>query len=792
MNLHELELEMSHLWAKSAVPGQDSGMTLYTHSLDVLGQMGEYYSLYTPEWPLPREPILLARVLAYAALVHDFGKIHPGFQRALQPGGPRFRNRHEILSLAFLGYLDVPPSELPWIEAAIALHHKSLFWLLGPSRPFFLGSTFNREGTSATELVQEVKASDAELLRAFLSLAGDAFRETGWIQFRPYPVGSETVNLLERIEDALRRVQQLEKRFRPVSDDWGRPAGPLPWPARRAGVIVRGFLLSADHLASFRTHPLRPGLTAIEEVKSALGLEDRHLRSHQRKAAAQVGSAILTAPTGSGKTEAGLLWAARQAQDGGLRGRTFLLLPYQASMNAMRQRIVEKFAPHLLGTPQAWDSEVALVHGRSTRAAYEKLLDREYTPADASQLARLQADLGHLNVAPIRICSPFQLIRLLFAPKGVEALIVALSSARLVFDEVHAYQPEATALALAAIHFVTEHFGSRVLFMTATLPTHLRIIIERVFGSLPAIKPEDDVLARPPRHRLQVVPHHVLTAESIRQIEVRVKRGSVLVVVNQVKRAVELCRVLRSKALDVHLLHSRFTHADRFRIEQFVRPSPGRVLVATQAVEVSLDVDYDTCFSELAPMESLLQRFGRCNRRGEKPEPAPVVIYSQFPPGRGDPSLPYDQEHLEATKRSLETIVSLHAGIIWESGLQETIDSSYPDGLKNQLIEQTSEKLGRLIELFVEPFAPFGMTDGKQLAQLNRQWEQLFDGQEVLPASLRESAALETSWLGRGRYLVPISGRKYASLARQGCIRWDEDLMCDVAHVQYTEEGLDI
>jgi CRISPR-associated endonuclease/helicase Cas3 len=724
--------------------------------------------------------------------MHDFGKVNVSFQAALRPSGPRFHNRHEVLSLGFLGYLDVVHEELPWLEAAVALHHKNLFRLVGASKPFFLGSTFDHPASFARQLIDGVRPQDDELLRTLLSHSEELFGMTGWTGFSAYPMTSASVDLLERIREALQRVQGLADRFLAQTDDWGKVVGSPPWSARRAGVLVRGLMLNADHLASFRPHSLGIGLRRVNDVVRALSPRVQELNSHQQKAAETSGSAILVAPTGTGKSEAGLVWAARQSESGGLRGRTFFLLPYQASMNAMRRRLIETFAPHLVDQPEEWESEVALIHGRSMRAAYESLLERDYSPDKASALARVQADMARLNVAPIRVCSPFQLVRLLFTPKGVEGLVIALSDARLVFDEIHAYQPETTALAITATHLLTAQFGSRVLFMTATLPSHLREVLERVFGTLPLLTPDEDVLTRPPRHRIRFFPNHVLSPQSVAAITDAARKGSVLVVTNQVKRAIELCRALKAKLSDVHLLHSRFTHSDRFQKEKLLQPESGRVLVATQAVEVSLDIDYDACFSELAPLESLLQRCGRCNRQGRLAEAAHINVYSAFPGERGDPCLPYRKDHLESTRRTLETCITFREGLLVNPDIQEMLDSSYPLSLKEELVHEAAKKLDQLQRFFIEPFAPFGMQDDRHLAQLNKQWEELFDGQEVLPGSFVERAAQQESWLARSSYLVPISGRKYAALKRQGRIEWDDTLMCDVVEANYTDEGLDI
>lgn len=791
MTLVELESRMSHLWAKSPRLGNPP-VTLFEHTFDVTRQLAEYCRVYRPTWPIPEEPICLERVLAYAALTHDFGKVHVDFQAALRNGGPPFRNRHEVLSLGFLGYLGIPPNELSWLEAAVALHHKNLFRLVGASQPFFLGSTFAHDSSTARKLVEGAQPRDVELLLNLLKLSEEVFRMTGWRGFPTYPVVCTRLDFLKRIREALERVLALEKQFHAQSDEWGQAVEPLPWPARRAGVLIRGFVLKADHLASFRPHPLHVGLECVDDVYQAIAPRLREgLKSHQEKAAATIGSAILVAPTGTGKTEAGLLWAGRQAESGGLRGRTFVLLPYQASMNAMQCRLIRDFAPQVSDKVEEWEAHVALIHGRSMRAAYERLLDHQYSPDKASAVARLQSDLARLNVAPIRVCSPFQLVRVLFAPKGVEGLIIAFTDARLIFDEIHAYQPEVTALALAAIRLLTEHFGSRIFFMTATLPSHLRKIINRVLGPLPLLVPEGDSLGRPPRHRLRLVSRNVLCSDSLHEIALAAKRGSVLVVVNQVRRAIGLFRALKG-SVDVHLLHSRLTHSDRFQRERQIEPTPGRVLISTQAVEVSLDLDYDECFSELAPLESLLQRFGRCNRRGKKTDPASVTVYAAFPSGASKPSLPYRDEHLHATQQTLEDCIRSEQGLLLDSSLQRMLDSSYPEPLKNELAEQMLRKSEELNEHFVRPFTPFGMQDGRLLAELDERWEQLFDGQEVLPESLHPQAAQADSWLERARYLVPISGRKYATLKRQGRIEWDGILMCDVVKATYTQEGLDV
>ncbi len=88
------------VWAKSPVPPCKEGVSLIDHTEYVIEQTASFINLYYQEFPTSAE-IDLKRVLLYAALIHDFGKIHPRFQEQLRGGSP-FGFRHEILSLAFL------------------------------------------------------------------------------------------------------------------------------------------------------------------------------------------------------------------------------------------------------------------------------------------------------------------------------------------------------------------------------------------------------------------------------------------------------------------------------------------------------------------------------------------------------------------------------------------------------------------------------------------------------------------------------------------------------------------
>lgn len=137
-----------------------------------------------------------------------------------------------------------------------------------------------------------------------------------------------------------------------------------------------------------------------------------------------------------------------------------------------------------------------------------------------------------------------------------------------------------------------------------------------------------------------------------------------LVILNRVARTQALFRALGKidGAPGLLLLHSRFREAERCRIEAALSgdpPAEGRIVVATQAVEAGVDISSATLFTELAPWSSLVQRFGRCNRRGEVDDGADVR-WIDIDDDEGL-ALPYDMDALKAARATVEGLES--AGI---------------------------------------------------------------------------------------------------------------------------------
>jgi len=172
------------------------------------------------------------------------------------------------------------------------------------------------------------------------------------------------------------------------------------------------------------------------------------------------------------------------------------------------------------------------------------------------------------------------------------------------------------------------------MFISATLPRFLQKIIEGIVPckvmSPNKDSPTDREILNRKRHIVRVADQTLL--DLLPEIEAAADAGlQVLVVCNHVRSAQSMAIALRERLGDdeakVSLFHSRFNLRDRRSKEAILAAKKlPCVLVATQVVEVSLDISFDVGFFEAAPIDALAQRMGRVNRQGRALSPARIVI----------------------------------------------------------------------------------------------------------------------------------------------------------------------
>ncbi|MCU0464695.1 MAG: CRISPR-associated helicase Cas3' [Anaerolineae bacterium] len=569
--------------------------------------------------------------------------------------------------------------------------------------------------------------------------------------------------------------------------------------------LLRGLILTADHSASGGAgrFPDMP-LTRAHAEKP---FTDWKPRAHQAESeAAPPGSAILVAPTGSGKTEAALLWAARQMEHQPAC-RLFYTLPYQASMNAMYTRLAVKVLGYPAEAVKSGDADgITIRHSRALLKLYQDMMELDDAdPRDASKQAKWLKNKADLNTYPIQIFSPYQMLKAAYSLKGYEALLLDYTGALFIFDEIHAYEPKRLALIIELMRWLREGFGARFFVMTATLPPMLR---DRLTDALApqTITATADEFIRSQRHTVEIVEGRLIDA-ALERVMTDYRAGqSVLVCLNRVADAQKVYRALMAHlpVKDLLLLHGRFNGRDRNRKEQALLQRIGVdtdraerqpiICIATQVVEVSLNVDFDTLYTDPAPLEALLQRFGRVNRGRQPGSPLlPVHVFTQ-PSADGDKRyLPYDQTLVED---SLRVLTEYCAGRpIDEAQVTEMLGQIYSGATLAGWERDYADSAATFQRDILDAMKPFQSAD----KELQDRFYKMFDGIDVLPTSLEADYydAIEAKrFLEARQYLVNISYQTYAEFKKYGRVveaRKLEGGYADHIDVEYSDEyGLNI
>lgn len=549
------------------------------------------------------------------ALLHDIGKASFQFQATLKKDyhkQPGFIFRHEIASLFFISL--VPESDRSAIIEMVAAHHKSL-----KNDVRELGLLDLDEGESSFT----IHAKDFE---EWVDVALGILAECG---MEVHPIG---------IDEAKRNYEESVFYCEKLGLGYS---------------VWKGVLMAADHLASALTYKtecllskmfIHPDLSFYDRrtnVLYPLSLVDTtDTRPHT----------LVTAPTGAGKTD----FLLRRC-----KGRVFYTLPFQASINAMYERIKED----LSDTP----AQVHLLHATSNLKIKNGKMEERI----------MQRHIG----ASVKILTPHQIASIVFGIKGYEAMMVDLRGCDVILDEIHTYSNDMQAIVLRIIEILVD-MDCRIHVGTATMPT---VLYNKILGLLSGeekvyeIKLEDSVLETFNRH---VVYKKDTIGECMSIIEQAIERQEkILLVCNQVKRAQEAYLQLKSTYSDVKmmLIHSRFKRGHRQHAENELKnvfnvSDEACIVVATQVVEVSLDISFDIMITECAPIDALIQRFGRINRKRTRDtigKYKPVYVVAPFENEKD--TKPYNRLILQ---RSFDVLPN--GSLLKETEVQSMLDYVYP------------------------------------------------------------------------------------------------------------------
>lgn len=599
------------LLAKSEKSG---GTSLYQHLLDVALVIEK----------IGMNNMLSIDLLRKGALLHDIGKASPIFQATLQPNfsrSPDFIFRHEIASLFFISL--AKPEERADIVRMIVAHHKSP---LNDDRELGIVDLFKNVGLDRCFEIHykgfDIWQKDALQLLLDLGFDSDQLNPTTFISRE---------EALSNFKFALSLCREKVYGF---SD-------------------LKGALIAADHLASSLTDKAKE--IALERLFITPVLDFYNRTSDLFPLSLfdvdnTFPHTLVTAPTGAGKTD----FLMRRC-----KGRVFYILPFQASINAMYDR----FKKDLADT----DVEIQLLHAsaaiRLADASFEELI--------------LQRYIG----ASIKVMTPHQIASIVFGVKGYEAMLTDLKGCDVILDEIHTYNPLMQSIVYKIVELLIQ-INCRIHIGTATMPSCLYYRLYEVLGGAEyvyEVRLPDEVLNQFDRHRI----HKIDSLDAIDSLVEQAvsERKKILIVMNKVASAQSLYKELaeRYPTVEKMLIHSRFKRKDRIRLESKLKLRLNNlqdeccIVVSTQVVEVSLDISFDIMITECAPIDALIQRFGRINRK-RIPEMRKIEnIYVIAPPESKTQALPYDADVLQSSYACLP-----NGDILHEKDVQDLIDKVYP------------------------------------------------------------------------------------------------------------------
>lgn len=756
---------MKNLRAKSSIKPGVPGELLTSHLRNTLEAV---HAIRARVGDIPGVPAGFWTWAALAALLHDTGKLPDGFQRmvgntAQEPTA--WGERHEVLSLGFVHLLlkDLPVEQREWVAAVVAGHH----------RPF----TSNLEAPPRLPLLTQYGDDQAEDFAHRFAPAGQEhltdlmgwLHDTGRRHRLPFAESMPRVDVRQLTDAAHRLFQDVMDRWEwalPPGDDRGRTA-----------VLLLGAVTMADHLSSAHSfvetrHPLDGTYPA--RLVERLAAQGHALRPQQRQAAGIAGNLLLRSWTGSGKTEAVLLWAATQIDDLSARTsgnpRVFYLLPYLASINAMTGRLGKDLnSPDGIGVAH---SKAASYHLAQSLA--DGCPGDDTDPVDAASKAHSRAEATKNFRELLRVGTPYQLLRGVLAGPVHSSILTDSANSIFILDELHAYDARRLGMILAIMSF-WHSLGGRIAVLSATLPTALADLVNGALGGQTSLVEPPPGSQAPIRHRLHIRQAHLTEDASLDEIRGRLADGqSVLIVANNVRDAITLYETLRPYCVELHgetsayLLHSRYRRMDRAAIEAAVQgrfasgqPRQPGLLVGTQALEVSLDLDLDACHTSAADLEALVQRFGRVNRLGTL-APAPVVVHQPaYGPRRGGGNDLWADGVYEAdpTRHGWDILTRHDGQTINEQVITKWLDEIYasPWGCR------WTQKVGRHREDFEQAFLRFSQPFDDR-SRLTEEFDEQFDGIEAIladdldnyRASLKQGDNKNIGRLHADQHLIPL------------------------------------
>jgi CRISPR-associated endonuclease/helicase Cas3 len=649
---------MSELLAKSVMEGGRT-LSLEKHLLDTEESAVSIFkrgSRFLENWlrffkideSLKDKFLLNLRV---ACLFHDIGKANEDFQKAIKEHGFQQAIRHEHLSALVLHLPEVREwlgqnrdLDIPIITSSVLCHHLKASgknehehkWPAAPLRGLVI---LNLGDNQVRNILEKLNI----LVGQNLSIPN--------INYKTYRI--EDVSWRKAIDLAVK-----ESRMKLDSDrlqfHLALKAGLIVADSVASGLVREGHLIDVWVKSVLHSDSLKENEIFTEIIQKRMKDKKIHeLHEFQKQVALKGDRVLLMAGCGMGKTLAAWNWANEVSKRRKI-SKVIFLYP-------TRGTATEGFKDYASWAPEA---DAALMHGTSDyelESMFTNPKDEKYKKnfGISEEDERLFA-LAFWSKRFFSATADQFLSFLQNHYKGI-CLLPVLSECALIVDEVHSFDKPMFASLLSFL----KHFQIPILCMTATLtPKKKQSLLDQGLELYPKEEDRNDVELKElirsenhPRYNKTILKN----VEQAKDIAIkRFREGKrVLWVLNTVDRCQKMYDELTKELqTEVHCYHSRFKLQDRKTIHEktiqaFQGESKKSIAVTTQVCEMSLDLDADVLISEIAPVSSLVQRFGRANRHLKKGLEFRAELYLYKPTG----SLkPYNSNEIQIAEKFLNAL----------------------------------------------------------------------------------------------------------------------------------------
>jgi len=717
--------------------------------------------------------------LIIACFLHDLGKIDYTFQKKVfrkeeRENGEEFKNvrdflkeesanvnvnHHGVISLLYLKIFDGTESD-KWMDkigTAILLHHYNDFYT-------------NRKKIDISEVIREY--SDLKNYVVFLQKNRNKVEEILKELIAYIKEGVKD----ELVENTLTELEQKINfdRLNDFSEEDGLAPKLILFDPHQFDLhnkdqnknsewydffVFLGCLRRCDYSASGNVEiEYQKKLTDVfgdldvkikEKINSDYLWQEKLLEQHKHDE-----NLILIAPTGSGKTEFALLWAKNRGK------KLIYTLPLRVALNDLYDRFAND------GNGYFKHDDLRILHSTS----FIEYLDEEKNGEDLS--IDEKQTTSRLFSSPLILTTPDQVFLSSIKYYGFDKLYSIYPISSVVIDEIQAYNPEMAAVIIRTIEDIQQLKGN-VLIITATFPPYFEKFFKNFFKKIDIEKDALGVTIKIKnkelkRHKICFIDKPLFEYNENKEPRVNIevkeilkeklkenREKNVLITVNNVGKAVQLFKELEKefesrlkiKVEDGNrtteekqnkketkeiplLLHSRLLEKEKARRIKEIKdtlekqnkketkdPIEGMIVISTQIVEASVDIDFDILITEMSPIDSQIQRWGRIYRnrnedyRGEKPN---IYIFSSNDKGT---FAIYDEEVISVTEKKIKEVSDSNLVLDYKNEI-DLIKKVFSEKVQDNTQDKTLEK--RYIQKIEENLKWLGYTSAEKRSEAQR------------------------------------------------------------------------